>query len=71
MPDAKISISFHEIAMVVETLKQIDVRGYESMNRLVATVVFFEKYLSVGQFDTDADAIMKELEKRGEMNNGR
>ena len=70
MPDAKISLSFHEIAMVVETLKQINVRGYESMNRLVATVVFFEKFLSVGQVNSESDAIMKELEKRGEMNNG-
>ena len=30
---------------IIRTLKEIDVRGYESMNRLVGLVGFFERVL--------------------------
>ena len=74
MPEMKVQLSVRDIAAVVDTLKNIDVRGYDSMNRLVATVVFFENMLNAAQDgigqSPEAETIKRELEKRGELNNG-
>ena len=38
-------ISKEDLGQMINTLKGLDVRGYESMNHLVATVVFLENLL--------------------------
>lgn len=75
MPDIKVNVPARDIAIVVDTLKQIadsgGLRGYENMNRMVATVVYFEGLLNALQTpNTEAESIRKELEKRGELNDG-
>lgn len=40
------------VAGVVNTLKQIDVRGYESMDRLVGLVMLFENILKTNPEET-------------------
>ena len=39
-------ISDQMLQSVIETLKGIDVRGFDSMNRLVGLVIFFEGILN-------------------------
>ena len=40
------TISTDLILSVIKTLKEIDVRGYDSMNRLVGLVILFEQILN-------------------------
>ena len=39
-------MSTENILRVIDTLKGMDVRGYDSMNRLVGLVMFFENILN-------------------------
>lgn len=44
-------ISDNAIQSVIETLKGIKVRGFDSMNRLVGLVMFFENILNQSPVD--------------------
>lgn len=48
MGNEYVLISKEDLGQMINTLKNIDVRGYESMNRLVATVVFLENIFIQG-----------------------
>lgn len=41
------------IQSIISTLKEIDVRGFESMNRLVGLVMFFENVLNTPPDSTE------------------
>ena len=41
------------IQRVISTLKEIDVRGFDSMNRLVGLVMFFENILNTPPDNTE------------------
>ena len=41
-----IMLSNQEVATIVNTLKNMDVRGYDSMDRLVGLVLYFERKAS-------------------------
>lgn len=43
MDEKSFIISGSEIASIIETLKAIDVRGFDSMDRLVGLVLFFQR----------------------------
>ena len=49
MGNLTIKLSEQELNDVVVTLKQIDVRGFDSMDRLVALVAFFENKYSASK----------------------
>lgn len=53
-------ISEAAIQSVITTLKGIKVRGFDSMNRLVGLVMFFENILNQPPIDEPADEIEKE-----------
>lgn len=55
-------ISKEDLGQMINTLKNIDVRGYESMNRLVATVVFLEGLLIQSNNRPQAVTVKKEAE---------
>lgn len=42
MVDLIVKLTEQEVDSIVSTLKQIDVRGFESMDRLVGLVLFFK-----------------------------
>ena len=44
-----VSLNDNEVESVITTLKQIDVRGFDSMDRLVALVAFFENKYNVSK----------------------
>ena len=46
-------INNNTIFSVIKTLKEIDVRGYESMNRLVGLVMLFESILNEPEKEQD------------------
>lgn len=49
------------ILSVIKTLKEIDVRGYDSMNRLVGLVILFEQILNTPvEPQTEDDPINEE-----------
>lgn len=52
-------ISNDVIFAVIKTLKEIDVRGFDSMNRLVGLVMLFENILNSKE---DTDVSMQEEE---------
>lgn len=43
------------ILSVVKTLKELDVRGYDSMNRVVGLVMLFESVLSNPPADAEVE----------------
>ena len=49
-------ISNDVIIKVIETLKQLDVRGFDSMNRVVGLVGFFESLFDSPTIDTKDEA---------------
>lgn len=49
MGNTIIKLTEKELNDVVVTLKQIDVRGFDSMDRLVALVAFFENKYNVSK----------------------
>lgn len=53
-------ISEAAIQSVITTLKGMKVRGFDSMNRLVGLVMFFENILNQPPIDEPVDEIEKE-----------
>ena len=51
MEEQVVKLTEREIASVISTLKQIDVRGFDSMDRLVGLVLFFNKKKLVMEAD--------------------
>lgn len=56
-------ISKEDLGQMISTLKNIDVRGYDSMNRLVATVVFLESIMIQNNSKPQAAATATKVEK--------
>lgn len=52
----KSEIDRDTIIRIIDTLKGMDVRGYESMNRLVGLVMFFENLLNSPQTEFGSEA---------------
>lgn len=40
------NITVDNVRAIIQTLKELDVRGFDSMNRVVGLVAFFENILS-------------------------
>ena len=53
-------ISEAMLTSVIETLKGIKVRGFDSMNRLVGLVMFFENIFNQPPINEPADEIKEE-----------
>lgn len=53
-------ISNEDIMRIITTLKEIDVRGYESMNRIVALVLLFERMMEGPSIEQKAEAIRQQ-----------
>lgn len=51
--EKKHNISDEMIYKIINTLKEIDVRGFDSMNRLVGLVMFFENILNAPPDNTE------------------
>jgi len=45
MENKTVNITEEEVTAIISTLKEIKVRGFGSMDRLVGLVIFFEKKL--------------------------
>lgn len=52
----KCEIDREVIIRIIETLKGIDVRGFDSMNRVVGLVIFFENLLNSSQTELGNEA---------------